>query len=251
VLDKDEILTLIELALGTCGLFRFNPDKLLAPTYTGEASPALRPDGEGLAEVLINMQLSDADRFAALQDALRAVVPEVERFHLRRVEVMRSKSRVLNIDGNTIPFTEPERVIGHELLFDISGCKNIPARATSEGTLIALGVLTALWTPNRQGLVLIDSLEHSLHPRAQWQLLAQIRSLLGTFPSLQVVATTHSPDLVDRLEPSEVVVMAVDKDGISRAQPLTNCPRSELFDTLSAGEMWSAMGESWVTKEEA
>ena len=63
----------------------------------------------------------------------------------------------------------------------------------------------------------LDDIDHGLHPKAQWDLLKQLRRLLAQYPDLQIVATSHSPDLVDELDPSEVVVMALRADGTSAA----------------------------------
>lgn len=62
------------------------------------------------------------------------------------------------------------------------------------------------------------------------------------------VATTHSPDLVDELAPEEVVVMGLREDGTTAARPLTECPRSDMLGVLRSGQLWSAVGEAWVTE---
>ena len=52
------------------------------------------------------------------------------------------------------------------------------------------------------GVVLIDELDLHLHPR--WQRRV-IRDLKETFPSIQFIATTHSPQLIGEARPQEVI----------------------------------------------
>jgi len=110
-------------------------------------------------------------------------------------------------------------------------------------------LVTALHAPGRPRLLLLDDLEHSLHPRAQHDLVDVIRGVLAEDPSLQVVATTHSPYLVDALEPEEVVVVALRQDGTTAARRLSDHPdAARALQVLTSGEAWSAEGESWVTE---
>jgi predicted ATP-binding protein involved in virulence len=51
-------------------------------------------------------------------------------------------------------------------------------------------------------VVLIDELDLHLHPR--WQRHV-IRDLRETFPSVQFIATTHSPQLIGEAHPQEVI----------------------------------------------
>jgi energy-coupling factor transporter ATP-binding protein EcfA2 len=248
----DLVSVLVNLRpIGTARILELEPRKLAAPAYTGDVTPQLSTHGDGLAEVIAHMTLSDPTRVDALQESLRAVVPQVDRIRVQRARVPRTSTALLQFEGKQVAVDKQEEFIGSELLFDVAGCKDIPAHAMSEGTLIALGILALMWGPDRPDLVLIDSIERSLHPTAQWQLIAQLRRILEQFPELQIVATTHSPDLVDRLAIEEVVVMSLDREGVSKARPLSECPRQDMLDVLSAGELWSAMGEGWVAGEDS
>jgi hypothetical protein len=42
---------------------------------------------------------------------------------------------------------------------------DVPAHAASEGTLITLALLTALCSPNRPRILLLDDIDQSLHPQ--------------------------------------------------------------------------------------
>lgn len=75
---------------------------------------------------------------------------------------------------------------------------------------------------NLSGLVLIDELDLFLHP--DWQ-THFIEALSQTFPNLQFVATTHSPLLISRLRPEQIVVLDWDDAGDIVPRPFEQDPR--------------------------
>ena len=222
------------------------PRRLAEPVPVSTVAPELHTDGFGLADVLALMRLENDNDFQALQGALRAVVPQVERIWVRRTEVKYSRPVARADKDGVYVADEPVHQLGHELSFDVSGRKGIPASMMSGGTLLTLGILALLYSQLRPRILLIDDIDHGLHPRAQWDLLKQLRRLLEQFPELQLIATSHSPDLVDELAPDEVVVTALREDGTSAAKSLAECPRSDLLGVLKSGQLWSAIGEDWV-----
>ncbi|MGB9455109.1 MAG: AAA family ATPase [Bryobacteraceae bacterium] len=70
------------------------------------------------------------------------------------------------------------------------------------------------------GVVTIDELDLHLHPR--WQRRV-IHDLKATFPSIQFISTTHSPQLVGEAQPDEVILL----DGDEASTP----PRSFGIDS--------------------
>ena len=58
---------------------------------------------------------------------------------------------------------------------------------------------------NGAGVVLIDELELHLHPKWQRQVSEKLRK---TFPNIQFIATTHSPQVVASVEPDQVHLLA-------------------------------------------
>ncbi|HSK77579.1 MAG TPA: AAA family ATPase [Thermoanaerobaculia bacterium] len=164
-------------------------------------------------------------------DRLKAVVPSLLNIRVKRVPV------------------EPT-IAGYELLFDMNGAEGIPAIAVSEGTLLTLGLLTALSMKDTPQVVLIDELERSLHPKALGELVQQIRRLQEQDPTLQVVATSHSPYLLDHLQPEEVLLTSLSEEGHAVVRPLTQHPDYERWkDLMAPGEFWSTVGEGWITQE--
>jgi predicted ATPase len=127
---------------------RFDTSRLSAPSYSDLPTPVVSADGRGLAAVVADMAASRPDDFGRLQDALRAIIPG-----LLRVRLVRAKVPHVGAAGDDEP------VWGHEVVFDMAGAADIPARAASEGMLLMLGLFTTLLGNDREEIVLVDHLE--------------------------------------------------------------------------------------------
>ncbi|MCH8963218.1 MAG: ATP-binding protein, partial [Bacteroidetes bacterium] len=196
------------------------------------------------------LMTSEPDRFAKLVESLRSVVPDVGQFRVRPAKVLVPESRSMTVDDKRVSFMDERKVVGDELVFDMTGAQEIPASSVSEGTLLALALLTLLWSPDCPNLVLLDDIEQGLHPRAQRELIAQLRKILEQRPELQIVLTSHSPYIVDELEADEVWLLATDEEGVAQARRLSDHPDAErALEVLTTGEFWSAEGEDWVVAD--
>lgn len=216
--------------LPSAAIIQFDARELAKPVSLSGA-PEIRYDGFGVVAVIADLMLGGAEgsaRLEAIKQSLKQIVPQA-----RGLQVLRHEGRF-------------------ELLVDFEHAKGIPAHAVSEGTLILIGLLTLLHSVQRPKLILIDDLDRALHPKAQWELVAILRRLLEQDPELQIVATTHSPYLVDELDPKEVWVTALDQHGVSHCRCLASHPKADrLLDVLSTGELLSAEGEDWVLSTDA
>ncbi len=188
-------------------------------------------DGTGLHSALASMALNDPDSWKALQADLARIIPSIRR--LRHTKVTQVGQPV-------------------DLLFDTVGGDSLLAKQVSEGTLLVLGLLAALHASGRPNLVLLDDLDRGLHPKAQKELIALLRGLLETNPDLQILATTHSPYMLDCMEPNEVRMTFLGDDGATVCAALASHPKFEKWkDEMTPGEMWSLFGEKWLVEEEA
>jgi predicted ATPase len=109
----------------------------------------------------------------------------------------------------------------------------------SDGTLQALSLLCALHDP-RSDVVVIEEPENSLHP---WI----IREFVGSArraTSKSIILTTHSPTVLDELEPQEIVVVsrvdgATQMRRLDELEPAMNSllqsSQLSLFDLLDTG----------------
>jgi hypothetical protein len=90
----------------------------------------------------------------------------------------------------------------------------IPASDLSQGTLLALAILTLPYLPNPPSMVCFEEPDRGIHPRLLCDVqdalyrLSYPESFGETRPPVQVLATTHSPYFLDlhRDHPEEVVI---------------------------------------------
>lgn len=90
------------------------------------------------------------------------------------------------------------------------GGRRIPARSLSDGTLRFLGELIALRTAPEGSLLLIEEIENGLHP-TRTHLLVEAMEAAVSERNVQVIATTHSPLVLNALTPTtlrEAVLVA-------------------------------------------
>ena len=242
------------MVVGPARLIRLDAPRLAAPSFLGSVNAELAPDGSGLASTIAHLMTYERERFFTLEKQLIELVPSVLSIRVRRVEMKRpTRGTSTTQAGRLLALldekedADQELVIGDELVLDTRSGKELPASALSEGTLILLGLLTFLTEREPPRLLLIDDLDRSLHPRAQTQLIDLLRKTLDQHADLQIVATSHSPYLIDELNDDEVWVLNLRDDGTAAAACLADHPDAERFrGVLRTGEFLSAVGEDWV-----
>lgn len=157
----------------------------------------LESSGQGLVAVLDDLKDNQPERWDSLLAEFRQWLPEYD----------------------MIQFDKPSK--GHKALVlrTKKGQHRITARDLSHGTLVALALLTLTYLPEPPSLIGLEEIDRGLHPRLLRRLqdalyrLSYPESTLKR-PPIQVIATTHSPYLLDlyRDHPEEVVL--AQKEGL-------------------------------------
>ena len=236
-------------AAGITEYLKLNSKKLADSAYTTRIPPQLESDGEGLASVLAFMALNDPDGFENLVDAIRTLIPSLRRIRFTRTPIYRMVKEDVRIGDDTLERQTKQAYQGDTILFDFSHGNNVAAHKVSDGTLMLLGLLTVLLGPSRPDILLLDDIEHGLHPLAQKTLLDVLNGIMGRFPNLQIIATAHSPYLLDGLKPEQIRLMTTESDGYAICGRLTEHPQFEKWkDEMAPGELWSLFGEQWVAE---
>lgn len=96
------------------------------------------------------------------------------------------------------------------------GGKRVSAKSLSDGTLRFLGELVALRTARPGTLLLLEEIENGLHPRRA-ELIVEMFDRLTAERGIQVLATTHSPVVLDALSPKarqNAIIFARDPDSM-------------------------------------
>lgn len=226
-------------------------NNLAQADYSEEVRPSIHFNGSRLAPTLDYIRNEAPTRFQELQEMLKRIVPGVRKIRIQRAKVEVNHHRSISIDGKEIAYGENQERIGQEIVFDMNTGDRIPAHGISEGTILALGLLTVLMNLNQPKLVLLDDIEQGLHPRAQRELIAIFKEIIQTNPDLQIIFTTHSPYILDDLDFSQVHVLNTTSSGLTFCKRLDEHPDVEWAkQTLTTGEFWDAEEESWVTGEE-
>lgn len=206
----------------------------LQPHAIAQPAPLLAPvlpDGSGISGLLADLAINTRQAFEAIERDLRAVVPQVRSL----------KVRPRPLDGGP-------GVAGHQIAVEMVGGGVIEAPRLSEGTQFALALLTIVHDPEGPGLVLIDDIDRGLHPAAQGRLIRAIREVQKGRPDLQIVCSSHSPYLLDLLEPKEVRILSLSPDGWAQCTPLAEHPEFERWRSmLRPGEIWMNLSETWET----
>jgi predicted ATPase len=184
----------------------------------------LDPNGSNLAGVLDNLRDKEPERFTALNEELEQWIPEFDR----------------------ILFDTPEEGKRAFLLRTHIGKHRIKASDLSQGTLFALTFLTLSYLPNPPLIVCFEEPEHGIHPR----LLREIRDAMYRlcYPEdygdkrkpVQVIATTHSPYMLDlyKEHPEEVVIAHKDEQGIHFERLSDKPDFDEFLQDAPLGEVW-------------
>jgi hypothetical protein len=81
------------------------------------------------------------------------------------------------------------------------------------------------------------------------ELVGVFRGLIRQNPDLQIIATSHSPYILSKLEWNEVRVTGFKADGSAICARLEDHPEVERWrEAMTPGEFWSHIGDDWVKK---
>lgn len=228
-------------------LLRLSARSLAEASYAEVEEPEVGPDGSGLATVLDDLAGNQPDRKEAITKALRDVVPSVRRIRTERAPVLRRETEFITIGAEQVPRHRDVRYWGSRVLLDTTSGDSIPLHAASEGTVLTLGLMTLLYGRRRPRTLLMDDLDRALHPRAQEELVGVLRSVMQADPDLQIVATSHSPFLLNALEFEEVRLTTLADDGSVRCGALRDHPAFAQWKGLvKPGELWTSELEDWL-----
>lgn len=207
------------------------PRHLRSASYVDSSDPRLSSNGYGLPTALAHLKLSDDSKYVAILERTRGIVPSFVGLRFAREAVTKN--------GNN--------VFGDQLIFDMKNAKGLSPDQVSDGTVLTLGLLTAAMTVEKdETILLIDEIERSLHPRALGELVTHLRRLTEE-TGIQILATSHSPYLLDALKPDEVRLTGFLEDGSATIRELSDHPEFDRWkDEMTPGEFWSTVGEDWI-----
>ncbi len=184
----------------------------------------LAESGEHLAVLLDRLRDNYPERFERINEAVADWLPEFDRI-------------LFDTPG------EGNRCIA---LRTKNGEHKIGAEDLSQGTLIALALLTLAYLPQPPSLVLLEEPDRGLHPR----LMRDVKDALYrlSFPKesgedrepVQVVATTHSPYFLDLFKdhPEQIVVAEKKGNEATFSRLVDRDDLDGLLDESPLGDLW-------------
>jgi len=206
-------------ALSAMGFYNLNP-KVMRELQKPQDGRLLKPAGENIASVISHLERVAPDRLSNIKEYLQSMVPTVQDLERKAIGPMETLEFRQDVAGAQYP-------------------RRFLAQNMSDGTLRALGILTALLQSNvdcSPTLIGIEEPETALHPAAS----SALREVLVQASGLrQVLVTSHSPDLLDdtRIDVNAIRIV-VSEGGKTKIAPLDEASRQMLHDHLfSAGEL--------------
>jgi predicted ATPase len=207
-------------ALAHMGFYNLNPVEM-RKFRVPDKGDLLSRDGGNLASVTARLARSQAhDLKTRIEEYLERVVPGIEGFEHRNVGPLETVEFRQRIAGARDPW-------------------QFYAINMSDGTLRAAGILVALFQSGATDLVRLVGIEEpetALHPAAAGVLRD---CLLEASRDVQVIATSHSADLLDDYSiPAEAIRAVESTDGTTIVSDVDQASREALRDRLfTAGEL--------------
>jgi predicted ATPase len=204
-------------------IFSFDA-KAIATAVETSPHADLGPDGSNLAAVLDALRDSHPEKFEELNKEFHRWLPEFDR----------------------ILFKTPAPGKKTFLVRTTKGHYQYRPSDLSQGVLFALAFLAIAYLPNPPSIVCFEEPDRGIHPR----LLIDIRDAMyrlafpeyygETRPAVQVIATTHSPYLLDlyKEHPEQIVIAQKDEKG-AHFERLSDKPHlSEILEGAPLGDIW-------------
>jgi len=202
-------------ALEGAQLLRLDPDALRAPHSLIQDGQPLRfidERGTGLPAIYDAIMSRDIQAFLQLNADISRLFPDAKSINLI----------------NPSPTT---KALGTKL-YDGTF---VPAEFVSEGLLYYLAFAALPYT-ERTALLLVEEPENGLHPARIAEVMRILREIST---STQVIIATHSPLVVNELQPEEVTVVTRSREHGSKATLMKDTPNFEERSKVYAlGELW-------------
>ena len=192
------------------------PSRMREPSFPGQI--VLGDGGEHLPTVLQSI-CEDTQRKETLVEWIRELTP-------------------MDVRDFEFPTDPSGRV---HLVFLEAHDRRVSAYAASDGTLRFLAMLAVLLGPEPNGLYFFEEIDNGIHPARQWLLLELIEKQTAK-QGIQVITTTHSPDLLtlmnDETFKNTSVVCCLEDADDAIIRPVSELPKAgELRNSHGLGRL--------------
>lgn len=207
--------------------FHFDPEALREPSPAMDILE-LEPSGRGLSGFYDTLDKSESPLFESAERALnKRGISEAQNIRVLDTGDRRRLLAIVRQDG-----------------------REFTARVLSDGTLRFLALLALAYAPRPPSLVCFEEPENGVHPGRLPFIVDTLRSITERRAEggrrSQVLVNSHSPYLVDLLDPNEMLVASLDSEGRTHFASVTEDlfrNRPALKELLESGER--TLGEAW------
>jgi predicted ATPase len=178
----------------------------------------LASDGSNVATYLLWLRDNHPDRYETVESDVRFVLPGFRGFEFT---TLGGSDKAIRLD------IKEEHLTG-----------STPLARASFGTIRSIALFTMLQDPNPPRLTCLEEVDHGLHPNALDRLVLRLRQ---ASERTQILVATHSPALVNRLSPEELIVFERDEStGATRVPDITveDVEEMQAVSGLRLGELW-------------
>ena len=200
----DKPVSKMQSILGRIRFLDLVPDRMREPTFPGQN--VLGDRGENLPSVLEAI-CADSERARTLMSWLQELTPmDVKEFDFPRDPSGRVHLHI--VEGNG---------------------RRISAYSVSDGTLRFLAMLSSLLGTQPAGFYFIEEIDNGIHPNRLW-LLLDLFEKQAARSGIQVITTTHSPDVLnlinDKTFENTSVVSRLEDGADAIIRPIDSLPNT-------------------------
>jgi predicted ATPase len=219
-------------------MYRFDPSALRYPSLL---SQELDRNGKGLPTLLAKLTLRERQAFDRIEGDFRRKFPFYSAIQI-------DNTRVIETTGSGGVIAELKRD-AYLLQFRTKYGGVLPSQSVSDGVMLSLAFLAVGHLPNPPRILLVEEPENGVHYTSLKDIVDTLRHLSDE-EGVQVIVTTHSPYLLDLVQPEEVRVFSKDSEGAVHAINMgTVKDIDKMRKHFMTGEIWTSFSEERLVPE--
>jgi predicted ATPase len=202
-------------------IYSIQSERVSEREAVGDSAP-VSADGSGVIRILDLLKTgAEEERFDRIEEELKNFIPEVEKLALAPAGT------------------------GHKLLqMSLEGIKDpVPGKLLSHGTRVLTALLTIIFQPTPPPLLLVEDLDHGIHPKLFADLVSLLREVCDK-TGMQIIATTHNPYLIDCFEETPDAVLLVEKE---RGNSTVKCLGPEVRKLSDSGRRLPSLSKLYFS----
>jgi len=168
----------------------------------------------GLAHLLLSLQRTDPEAFEKFKNIAKDLVPSIT-----------------TLENTQIEGGDPEQPTYLFLFSEQNLTSKLSMFGMSDGDLRSLYLIAAILSLRPLSTIVIDEIENGLHPDRAIRLIKYLENI-ARIGQIQVLFTTHSPDVINKLSVEEIIFVGKDKNGDSQFKLLIDSEQLSIIKKM-------------------